>query len=121
MTPTTWYYVKLVAFSALPVIHLLAPVGYYAGTPWLSPAFAFFGIPVLDLPIGTDQTRPLDSPAPRLAITWLCMIARLYVPVWLGTLVWAKQQTVSNEVHAHAAWRWGNSVSGGKHRGAADC
>ena len=68
MTPHSWYYAKLTAFSAFPFVPLVVPVSYYAGVPWLAPAFAFVGIPVLDLLIGADRTRPLESRAPRPAI-----------------------------------------------------
>lgn len=104
MTPTAWYYSKLVAFSVFPVVPLLAPIGYYAGIPWLSPAFAFIGIPVLDLLIGPDRTQPLERPAPRLATTWLRTIPRLYVFLWLGTLIWAAHTLISEAAGTTAAW-----------------
>ena len=49
MTTLRWYYAKLAAFSAFPTVPLLVPVGYYVGLPWLASAFAFIGIPLLDL------------------------------------------------------------------------
>ena len=104
MTPTAWYYVKLVAFSALLLIPLLAPIGYYAGMPWLSAAFAFIAIPVLDVLIGPDRTQPLETPAPRLAIAWLRTIPRLYPFLWLGTLMWAAHTLASEATGLTAAW-----------------
>src|SRR5207302_2350456 len=104
MTPRSWYYAKLTAFSAFPFVPLLVPVGYYAGVPWLAPAFAFIGIPVLDLLIGADRTRPLESPVPRPAIAWLRTIPRLYVFVWLGTLIWAAHAWTSESAPLTATW-----------------
>ena len=49
MSQPGWYYVKLLGFSAFPAIPLLAPIGYYAHLPWLSPVFVFAVIPVLEL------------------------------------------------------------------------
>ncbi len=89
MGPTGWYYAKLAAFSAFPVIPLLAPIGNYAGLPWLSPLFVFFAIPGLDLLIGTDHTRPLERPVPRAASAWLYLLPHLYVLAWLAALAWA--------------------------------
>jgi alkane 1-monooxygenase len=104
MTPRSWYYAKLAAFSAFPFVPLLVPVGYYAGIPWLAPAFAFIGIPVLDLLIGADRTRPLERSAPRVAIAWLRTVPRLYVFLWLGTLIWAAQALPSESAAPMAAW-----------------
>src|SRR6266513_3370058 len=103
MAPRSWYYAKLTAFSAFPFVPLVVPVGYYAGVPWLAPAFAFIGIPVLDLLIGADRSRPLESPAPRPAIAWLRTIPRLYVFLWLGTLIWAVHAWTSESAPLTAA------------------
>ena len=84
-----WYYVKLLGFSAFPAIPLLAPVGYYAYLPWLSPVFVFAVIPVLDLLIGPDRTQPLHQPVPRAASLWLYLVPHLYVVTWLATLLWS--------------------------------
>jgi len=89
MTPRSCYYAKLAAFSAFPFLPLLVPVSYYAGIPWLTPAFAFIGIPALDLLMGPDLTQPLASPASRFAVGWLRTIPRLYFFLWVGTLIWA--------------------------------
>ena len=83
-----WYYTKLVAFSAFPAIPLLAPIGYCAQLPWLSPLFVFVAIPLLDLLIGSDRSRPLDRPAPRVATVWLYFVPHVYVVTWLAILVW---------------------------------
>ena len=104
MTSRSWYYAKLAAFSGFPFVPLLVPVGYYAGVPWLAPAFAFIGIPVLDLLIGADRTRPLESPATPAAIGWLRTIPRFYVFVWLGTLIWAAHAWTSESAPMTAAW-----------------
>ena len=104
MTTLGWYYAKLAAFSAFPIVPLLAPIGYYTGLPWLAPAFAFIGIPLLDLVIGADQTRPLQRPAPRAAVAWLRTIPRLYVFLWLPTLVWAAHTLASGATGLAAAW-----------------
>src|SRR5438105_1136888 len=104
MTPCSWYYSKLVAFSVFPFVPLLVPGGYYAGVPWLAPVFAFIGIPVLDLLIGADRTRPLTSPAPRPVIGWLRTIPRLYVFVWVGTLIWAAHAWTSESAPLLAGW-----------------
>jgi len=95
MTPSAWYYAKLAAFSAFPAIPLFVIAGYYAGMPWLVPAFAFIGIPVLDLLIGDDGTEPLEGPAPRLAVAWLRTIPRLYAFLWLPMLTWAAHTLAS--------------------------
>jgi alkane 1-monooxygenase len=89
MSQSGWYFIKLLGFSAFPVIPLLAPLGYYAPLPWLSPAFVFVVIPVLDLLIGSDRTQPLQRPAPRPATLWLYVVPHLYVVTWLATLLWA--------------------------------
>jgi alkane 1-monooxygenase len=74
------------------------------GIPWLSPAFAFIGIPLLDLLIGTDRSQALDHPAPRLAMGWLRTIPRLYAHLWLGTLIWAAYTLASEATGPEAAW-----------------
>ena len=89
MPSRRWYYSKLLAFSAFPVIPLLAPVGHYAALPWLSPLFVFFAIPGFDLLIGSDRTRALERPAPRVATLWLYFVPHVYVVAWLATLIWA--------------------------------
>jgi len=104
MTPHSWYYAKLTAFSAFPFVPLVVPVSYYAGVPWLAPGLAFIGIPVLDLLIGADRTRPLEGPAPRPAVAWLRTIPRLYVFIWLGTLIWAAHAPTSELAPLTAAW-----------------
>lgn len=104
MTPSAWYYAKLVAFSAFPAIPLLAPLGYYAGLPWLAPAFAFIGIPVLDLFTSIDRTAPLGERAPRRAVAWLRMIPRLYVLLWLPVLGWTAHILATEASGAMAAW-----------------
>ena len=104
MTPSTWYYTKLLAFSAFPAIPLLTPFGYYAGLPWLAPAFAFIGIPVLDLLLGLDRTVSAGDSAPRLAVAWLRTIPRLYVFVWLPVLAWTAHILATDPSGATAAW-----------------
>ena len=79
MNPSAWYYVKLLGFSAFPAIPLLAPIGYYAHLPCLTPVFVFAVIPVLDLLIGPDRTQALQKPAPRAASLWLYLVPHLYV------------------------------------------
>ena len=68
MGPSAWYCAKLAAFSAFPTVPLFVITGYYADVPWLVAAFAFIGIPVLDLLIGPDGTEPLERSAPRIAV-----------------------------------------------------
>lgn len=104
MTPRRPYYSKLLAFSAFVAVPLLVPLGYYAGMPWLLPAIAFIGIPVLDLLIGTDRTEPLERPAPRLAVAWLRTIPRLYVFLWLGMLMWAARTLAFEATGETAVW-----------------
>jgi alkane 1-monooxygenase len=104
MAPSAWYYLKLAAFSAFPTVPLFVVMGYYAEMPWLVPAFAFIGIPVLDLLIGSDRTEPLDRPAPRLAVAWLRTIPRLYVFPWLGTLAWAAHTLAFEASSQTAVW-----------------
>ncbi len=99
-----WYYAKLLAFSAFPIVPLLVPIGYCAGAPWLSAAFAFVGIPLLDVLIGADRTQPLEKPALRLAVAWLRTIPRLYVFLWLGVLLWAAHTLASEATGAAAVW-----------------
>src|SRR5882762_8626240 len=89
MSQSRWYFIKLLGFSAFPAIPLLAPIGYYAHLPWLSPVFVFIVIPVLDLLIGPDRTQPLQPPAPRAASLWLYLVPHLYVMTSLATLLWA--------------------------------
>lgn len=104
MSQRPWYYIKLLAFSAFPTVPLFVVAGYYVDAPWLVPAFAFIGIPVLDLLIGSDRTEPLDRPAPRLAVAWLRTIPRLYVFLWLGTLAWAAHTLASEATAPTAVW-----------------
>lgn len=89
MSLSGWYYAKLLAFTAFPVIPLLAPIGHYAALPWLSPLFVFFAIPGFDLLIGSDRTGPLDRPVPRAATAWLYLVPHIYLVAWLATLAWA--------------------------------
>jgi alkane 1-monooxygenase len=104
MSPRRWYYIKLLGFSAFPTIPLFVVAGHYTGVPWLVPAFAFIGIPVLDLLIGPDRTEPLERPAPPLAVAWLRTIPRLYVFLWLATLIWAVHTLASEATGAMAVW-----------------
>lgn len=104
MSPRRWHYLKLLAFTAFPIVPLLPPIGYYLGVPWLSAAFAFVGIPVLDLLIGFDRTRPLERPSPRLAVAWLRTIPRLYVFLWLPMLAWAAHTLATEASGAAAVW-----------------
>lgn len=89
MSPPRWYYLKLLGFSAFPIIPLLTPIGYHASLPWLSPLFVFFAIPGLDLLTGSDRTQPLDSPVPRAAAAWLYLVPHIYLVAWLAALAWA--------------------------------
>lgn len=86
---TGWFYFKLVAFSAFPIIPLLAPIGHYAELPWLSPVFVFVLVPGLDLLVGHDRTQPLNQPVSRAATAWLYLLPHVYILAWLGVLVWA--------------------------------
>ena len=104
VTPTAWYFAKLAGFSALPLVPALVVVGYYADLPWLVPAFAFLGIPLLDLLIGADKSRPLGRPAQRVAVLWLRSIPRLYAFLWLGMLAWAAHVLSSEAPGTSAAW-----------------
>jgi len=104
MKPRSWYYAKLSAFSAFPLLALLPPVGYYAGVPWLVPAFVFIGIPTLDLLVGADRARPLKGPARRFAVIWLRNIPRLYVLLWLPMLAWAAHTLATEATGPTAAW-----------------
>jgi alkane 1-monooxygenase len=104
MTPARWFYLKLLAFSAFPLIPLLVLAGYYAGPPWLVPAFAFIGIPFLDMLIGIDGTRTLEKPAPPLAVAWLRTVPRLYVFLWLPMLAWAAHVLASEATGSAAIW-----------------
>jgi alkane 1-monooxygenase len=89
MSPSSWYYLKLIAFSGFPIIPLLAPTGHYTGLPWLSPFFIFVLIPGLDLLLGSDRTVPLERAVPRAARLWLYLVPHFYVVAWLGVLLWA--------------------------------
>lgn len=89
MTARGFYWCKIAGFTLFPSIPLLAPIGYYAGLPWLSPLFVFFAIPGLDVLIGSDRTRPLDRPVSRAARAWLYVVPHIYIVAWLATLIWA--------------------------------
>jgi len=104
MSPRRWYYLKLLAFSAFPIVPLLAPIGHYAGVPWLTATFAFVGIPALDLLIGFDRSRPLGRPAPRLVVAGLRAIPRLYVALWLPILAWGAYVLARDAHGTTAAW-----------------
>jgi len=104
MSARRWYYIKLAAFSTFPTVPLFVVAGYYADMPWLVPAFAFIGIPVMDLLIGPDGTEPLERPAPRIAIVWLRAIPRLYVFLWLATLAWAAHTFATEATGPSAVW-----------------
>src|SRR5437762_5971893 len=73
MTPRSWYYAKLAAFSAFPFLPVLVPVSYYAGVPWLTPAFAFIGIPVLDLLMGDRKSTRLNSSHRCISYAVFCL------------------------------------------------
>lgn len=104
MTPAAWYYFKLIAFSVFPVVPPLVIFGYYAGLAWLAPVFVFVGIPLLDSMIGTDPTRPSETPGYRLAVAWLRTIPPLYVLLWLPMLAWAVHTFVYEASGSSAAW-----------------
>lgn len=104
MGPSAWYCAKLAAFSAFPTAPLFVIMGYYADVPWLVAAFAFIGIPVLDLLIGPDGTEPLERPAPRIAIAWLRTVPRLYAFLWPGMLTWAAHSLASEAAGPTAVW-----------------
>lgn len=103
MTAASSYLLKTGAFSAFPLIPVLVTVCYYAGLPWLVPAFVFIGIPLLDHLIGTDRTPPLSSLVPGAPIGWLRAIPRIYVALWLSMLGWAAY-TLALEAEGIAAW-----------------
>ncbi len=98
---TIW--LKAAAFSLFPVLPPLVLVGYYIGLPWIVPVIVFVGIPLADLVIGSDESRPpLHSSV--LALAWLRTIPRLYVVLWLGTLMYAAY-ILSREPHlTDAVW-----------------
>lgn len=95
MAASSWYYAKLAGFSAFPAIPLLTPLGYYLHLPWLSPAFVFVAIPLLDLVIGFDRTRPPDRPPPAAAAFWHYVVPHGYVVTWLATLLWGASAIAS--------------------------
>jgi hypothetical protein len=104
MGPRRWYYIKLLVFSAFPTIPLLVVASYYTDAPWLVPAVASIGIPILDLLFSPDRTEPLDRQASPFAVAWLRTIPRLYVFLWLATLIWAAHTLASEATGAMAVW-----------------
>lgn len=105
MTSRTWSFAKFAAFTAFPILPLLAPIGYYTGWPWLSALFVFVAVPILDWLIGPDRSPPVGAAAPRIELTWLHAVPRMYVFLWFGTLVWAAVLFTTHYVPAYtAAW-----------------
>lgn len=104
MASKHWSYFKVLAFSAFLAVPLLVFLGYYAGPPWLAPAVVFIVIPLLDFLIGSDRSWPLDTYAQRSFVTWLRMIPRLYVFLWVPMLAWAAHTVAYQATGTAAAW-----------------
>ena len=103
MTRRSWNYVKVIAFSGFPALPLLAPVGYYIGSPWLLAAFVFIGIPLFDSIIGDDRSGSLHELG-KATTAWLRMIPRLYAFAWVAVLVWTLYVLSSDVSGSTAAW-----------------
>lgn len=88
VTSRRWNLAKLMAFSLFPALPLLAPLGYYAGAPWLSAAVVFLVLPLLDLAVNNDRSGPLDRSAKPAVLAWLNVVPQLYVVAWAAVLCW---------------------------------
>ncbi len=78
----------------VPTLGLLGPALYLLVSAnvswlWLSPAFFYFGIPLLDALIGEDQSNPPEEAVPGLeADAYYRWITYLLVPLlWLGFIL----------------------------------
>jgi len=84
--------VKLGGYPLCLCMPLLAPLGVWLHTPWLSPILVFGFCPVLGLMIGEDRSPPVvglrGSP---LLIAYLDFLPRIYALVWMATLMWAAE------------------------------
>lgn len=85
-------YVKAAGFALSLVVPVLPFLGYQMGSVWITPILFFLALPVLGRVLGSDPTpalNPADVPAlMRVYYRWL---PRLYIPLWLFSLVWTVQ------------------------------
>ena len=81
---------KLAGYPLCLCMPLLAPLGFWLHTPWLSPILVFGLFPVLGLLIGEDRSLPVvglhRSP---LLVAYLDFLPRIYALAWMATLAWA--------------------------------
>lgn len=85
-------YAKSAGFALIFVVPVLPYLGYRLGYAWATPILFFLVLPLLGRVMGNDKTPPL-SPAKistglRAYYAWL---PRLYLPIWLISLIWAAQ------------------------------
>lgn len=85
-------YAKSVGFTLIFVVPVLPYLWYQIGHAWITPIIFFLVLPLLGRAMGSDKTPPLSpakiSPLLRTYYIWL---PRLYLPVWLISLIWAAQ------------------------------
>lgn len=81
---------KLAGYALCLCMPLLAPLGVWLHTPWLSPIVVFGLFPVLGLLIGEDHSLPLVGLRRfLLLVAYLEFLPRIYAVVWMATLAWA--------------------------------
>ena len=82
--------IKLAGYSLCLAMPLLAPLGMWAGLPWLSVVIVFGAFPVLGLVVGEDRSLPiLGLRRKRALVVYLEYLPRMYALVWMATLAWA--------------------------------
>ena len=81
---------KLAGYTLCLCMPLLAPLGLWLHTPWLSPILVFGLFPVLGALIGEDRSLPVVGlhRSPML-VAYLDFLPRMYALAWMATLTWA--------------------------------
>ena len=95
---------KVLTFCAFPVIPLLAPIGHYAGAPWLSPVLILLCIPLLDLALPEDRSSEAVATSRTLRAILKC-IPLVYVVTWAGMLAWSLH-IIRNDTLAWGTGLW---------------
>lgn len=86
-------YAKSAGFALSLIVPMLPLLGYtQLGSAWLTPILFFLVLPLLGRALGSDKSSALNpahvTPALRAYYRW---VPRLYLPIWVFSLVWTVQ------------------------------